>query len=279
MIRMGLAAVVAAAALSHGCAGGGTFGASATVSVSAEIQLPIAEMPPKYASWVVEAEGYLLAVDEAYERHMQAKADLAAVFGIEADADAIASFIRDAIQVETTLICQPPSVSASLVADCRAEANARAAGNAGGGQAHAESSAGIEANCEARGRLSLRPGSCTLETTVSEHPILSDPDKWARAEASMKVILQLSAANVHLDGRGGDINARGLQLYVESVTDLAGDPTLVLQLDNIQAELERGSDAAGEANDKQRVMNRELGRMTSSIDSQFPDLRASISAG
>jgi hypothetical protein len=274
MNRVGLAFGVAAAALSLSCAG--SFGGSASVSVSAEIRLPIAEMPTKYASWVVEAEGYLQAVNEAHRRHIRAKADLAAALGVEADAGAIASFIRNAIQVETRMICQPPSFSAGLVAECRAEANARAAGSAGDGQASGQASAGINANCEAKASLSLSPGSCTLETTVTEHPILGDAARWAQVEANMKIILQLSAANAHLDGRGADINARGLQLHVESVTDLAGDPTLALQLNNIQAELKRGADATGAANDRQHVMNRELGTMTAAIDAQFPELSAAI---
>jgi hypothetical protein len=277
MIRMRPAALLVAAAALHGCAG--TIGASASVEVSAEIRLPIADMPPKYASWVVEAEGYLMAVDEAYRRHTRATADLAAALGVEANADAIAGFIRDAIRVETTLVCQPPSFNAGLVAECNAEANARAAGNASGGGASGQASAGIQANCRARASLSLSPGSCTLETTVTEHPILSDPARWATIEANMKIVLQLSAANAFLDGRGADINARGLQLYVESVTDLAKDPTLALQLNNIQAELERGAAAAGAANDTQHAMNRELGTMTRAIDARFPDLRASIDAG
>ena len=279
MIRNGLACA-AAAALSASCvgAGGGTFEASASVTVEADLQIPIAEMPPKYASWVVEAEGYLEAVDLAYERHLQAKAALAAALSVEANADIIADFIRDAIQVETVLVCQPPSLSAGLAADCRADASARASGSAGDGQATSEAEAGIRANCEARASLSLRPGSCSLETTVTEHPILSDASRWAEIEANMKIVLQLSETNVHLDGRGGDINARGMQLYVESVTDLASEPTLVMQLDKIQAELERGAEAAGEANDLQGAMNRDLRTMTRAIDSQFPDLRASISA-
>jgi hypothetical protein len=277
MIRMRLAALLVAAAALQGCAG--TFGASASVEVSAEIRLPIADMPPKYASWVVEAEGYLMAVDEAYGRHTRATAELAAALGVEANAEAIARFIRDAIQIETRLVCQPPSVNAGLVAECSAAANARAAGNASGGGASGQASAGIEANCRARASLSLSPGSCTLETTVAEHPILSDPARWATIEANMKIVLQLSAANAHLDGRGADINARGLQLYVESVTDLATDPTLALQLNNIQAELERGAAATGAANDTQGAMNRDLRTMTRAIDAQFPDLRASIDAG
>jgi hypothetical protein len=125
----------------------------------------------------------------------------------------------------------------------------------------------------------LSPGSCKLETTVTQHPILSDPAKWAVIEANMKIILQLSAANVHLDGRGAGINSRGLKLYAESVTDLAKDPSLALQLNKIQAELKKGSDAAGEANDKQGKMNSELGTMSGAIDAQFPDLRAAIKAG
>lgn len=277
MNRPGLAYCAAAAALSISCAGSFGGSASATVTVSADIRVPIAEMPTKYASWVVEAEGYLQAVNEADRRHGQAKAELAAALGVEADAGAIASFIRDAIQVQTQLICQPPSLSAGLVAECRADANARAAGRAGDGQASGQASAGIEANCEAKATLSLSPGSCTLETTVTEHPILGDAARWARVEANMKIILQLSAANTHLDGRGADINARGMQLYVQSVTDLADNPTLVLQLDRIQAELKKGAEAAGEANDKQYAMNRELGTMTGAIDAQFPDLRAAIS--
>ena len=287
MIRTQLAAVSVAALLSSSCvaagagSGAGSFGgsASASVDVKAEIELPIAKMPPKYASWVVVAEGYLLAVEEAYARHTQAMIDLAAALGVEANANAIADFIRDAIQVETTLVCQPPSFNAGLVADCRADANARASGNAGSGGASGEAAAGIQANCQARGSLSLNPGSCTLETTVTEHPILSDASRWAAIEANMKIILQVSKANVHLDGRGADINARGMTLYVESVTDLAKDPTLALQLNNIQAELQRGAEAAGEANDRQMVMNRELRTMTGAIDAQFPALRASVDAG
>ena len=284
MIRTGLATIATAALLSPACVGagggGGTFEGSASVSVdvSAELDLPIAEMPPKYASWVVEAEGYLFAVDDAYERHLQAKADLAAALDVEADANAIANFIRDAVQVETTMVCQPPRVEAGMVADCRADANARASGRAGDGEATAEASSGINANCEARGRLSLSPGECTLETTVTEHPILSDPSRWAEIETNMKIVLQLDEANAHLDGRGSDINARGMQLYVESVTDLAEDPTLALQLENIQAELERGAEAASAANDVQGTMNSELHTMTDAIDDQFPDLRASIYA-
>jgi hypothetical protein len=281
MSRSALAAAVVVAALSGcgGAAGGGSFSGSASVSVSAEIRIPIAKMPAKYASWVVEAEGYLLAVNDAYAMHTQATADLAAALGVEANADAIATFIRDAIQVQTTLVCQPPTFNAGLVADCRAKANARAAGKAGGGQAYGDASAGIQANCQARGSLSLSPGSCTLETTVSEHPILNDAAKWATVEANMKIILQLSAANAYLDGRGAGINSRGFQLYTESVTDLGKDPTLALQLNNIQAELKKGAEATGEANDKQRAMNRELGTMTRAIDAQFPDLRAAINAG
>ena len=279
MTRLGFAAVVAVVALSSSC-GGGTFGASASasVSVSAEIRVPIAKMPPKYASWVVEAEGYLLAVNDAYEMHTRAVADLAAALGVEANANAIAKFIRDAIQVETRLVCQPPSFNASLVADCSAKAGARAAGNAGSGGAAGEASAGIQANCQAQASLSLRPGSCTLETTVSEHPILSDAARWAKIETNMKVILQLSAANSYLDGRGAGINARGLELHVESVTDLADDPTLALQLNNIQAELKKGAEAVGAANEKQNAMNRDLGTMTGAIDAQFPEMRASINA-
>jgi len=280
MIRTSLAALVVASALSTSC-GGAAIGGSASVSVevSAEIKLPIADMPTKYASWVVEAEGYLQAVNEAYTRFTRAKADLAAALGVKADANAIAQFIRDAIQVETKLVCEPPSFNASLSAECQAEANARAAGKAGGGQASGEASAGIQANCEAKASLSLSPGGCTLETTVSEHPILSDAAKWAKVEANMQIILQLSAANEHLNGRGGDINVRGMQLYAESVTDLADDPTLALQLNNIQAELKKGADATSAANDKQGKMNSELGTMVDAIDSQFPDLRASIRVG
>jgi hypothetical protein len=284
MKRIGLTVAVAAAALSFGCGGasiGGSGGASvsASVSVSAEINLPLAKMPPKYASWVVEAEGYLDAVNQAYDRHTKAKAELAAALGVEADANAIAGFIRDAIKVETKMVCQPPSFNASLVGECSAKANARAAGNAGNGQASADASAGIKANCEAQASLSLSPGSCTLETTVSEHPILSDPAKWAKIESNMKIILQLSAANSHLDGRGADINVRGMQLHVESVTDLAEDPTLALQLNKIQAELKKGAEACSVANDKQAEMNGDLNAIVGAIDAQFPDLRAAVNAG
>ena len=234
MINNRFAALLATAALSAGC-GGAAFGGSASVNVSASasIDLPLADMPAKYASWVVEAEGYLSAVNDAHARHTQATADLAAALGVEANASAIADFIRDAIQVESTLVCQPPSLSAGLAADCTANANARASGSAGSGGAYGESSAGIEANCQAKASLSLSPGSCTLETTVTEHPILSNEAKWAKIETNMKIILQLSAANAHLDGRGADINTRGLTLHVESVTDLASEPSLVLQLNNI----------------------------------------------
>lgn len=272
-----LASLLVAAVALPGCAG--SFGATASVSVSAEINLPIANMPPKYASWVVEAGGYLLAVNDAYAVHAQATADLAAALGVEASADAIARFIRDAIQVQTAFVCQPPSFNAGLAAECSAEANARAAGNAGNQGASGQASAGIQANCQARASLSLRPGSCTLETTVTEHPILSDPARWATIETNMKIILQLSEANVYLDGRGADINARGMRLYVESVTDLAKDPTLALQLNNIQAELKRGAEAASAANDTQGAMNRDLRVMTRAIDAQFPDLRFAIQAG
>ena len=267
-------------ALSFGCGGavgGGSFSGSASVNVSAEIKVPLAKMPPKYASWVVEAEGYLFAVDDAYTRHMQAKADLAAALGVAADADAIANFIRDAIQVETTLVCTPPSFNANLVSECSAKASARASGSAGSGGSSGAASAGIQANCQAKASLSLSPGSCTMETTVSEHPILSDAARWATIETNMKIILQLSDANAHLDGRGSGINTRGLQLHVESVTDLAQDPMLALQFNNIQAELKRGAEAASAANDKQFAMNAELGTMVRAIDAQFGSLRASIS--
>ncbi len=281
MTRSGLAAVIAAAALSSACTGGAGFRGSASVNVSAsaEIKLPIAKMPPKYASWVVEAEGYLQAVDQAYAMHTQATAELAAALGVEANANAIANFIRSAIQVKTTMECTPPSFNASLVGECTASAGARAAGNAGNGGASGQASAGIQANCQAKASLSLSPGHCTLKTTVSQHPILSDPAKWAKIEANMKIVLQLSAANEHLNGRGGDINARGMKLYVESVTDLASDPTLALQLNNIQAELKKGADACGKANDKQSAMNGDLNTMSGAIDAQFPDLRASVHAG
>jgi hypothetical protein len=279
MTRSTFAAVLVAVALSSACAGGGSFRASASVSASAEIKLPISQMPPKYASWVVEAEGYLQAVNQAYDMHSRATAELAAALGVEANANAIASFIRDAIKVKTTLECTPPSFNASLVGECTASAGARAAGNAGGGAASGQASAGIQANCQAKASLSMSPGRCTLKTTVSQHPILSDAARWAKVEANMKIILQLSAANEHLNGRGGDINARGLQLHVESVTDLASDPTLALQLNNIQTELKRGAEACGAANDKQSAMNSDLNTMTGAIDAQFPDLRASIRAG
>jgi hypothetical protein len=235
-------------------------------------------MPAKYASWVVEAEGYLFAVNQAYEMHGRATAELAAALGVAANANAIADFIRSAIQVKTTLDCQPPSFNAGLVAECSASASARASGNAGNGGASGQASAGIQANCQARATLSLSPGRCTMKTTVSQHPILSDPARWARIEANMKIILQLSAANSHLNGRGGDINGRGMQLYVESVTDLASEPTLLLQINNIQAELKKGANACGQANDKQFAMNGDLNTMSGAINAQFPDLRASISA-
>ena len=279
MSRFTITAVVVAAALSSACAGGGAFRASGSVSASAEIRLPIAEMPPKYASWVVEAEGYLQAVDQAYAMHGQATAELAAALGVEANASAIAAFIRDAIKVRTTLECTPPSFNASLVGECTASAGARAAGNAGGGGASGQASAGIQANCQAKASLSMSPGRCTLTTTVSQHPILSDPARWARVEANMKIILQLSAANEYLNGRGADINVRGLELHVQSVTDLASDPTLALQLGNIQAELKKGAEACGQANDKQGAMNNELDTMSAAIDAQFPDLRAAIRGG
>jgi hypothetical protein len=278
MIRVGLAAVLAAAALSSGCAGGLGGSASASVSVKAEIKLPIADMPTKYASWVVEAEGYLYAVNEAYGRFLTARADLAAALGVEDNADAIAKFIREAIKVKTELVCKPPSMKAGLAAECTAEANARAAGKAGGGKASGEASAGIEANCEAKASLSLSPGGCTLQTTESAHPLLSDKARWAKAEASMQIILQLAMVNDHLDGRGGDINGRGLQLHVESVTDLAEDPTLALQLNNIQAELKKGAEACGEANDKQGEMNGDLDTMAGAINDQFPGIGGSVSA-
>lgn len=278
MTRTLLAAVLAAAAsLSSACVGGGTFRGSASVSASAEIRLPIAQMPPKYASWVVEAEGYLQAVNQAYQMNGRATADLAAALGVAANADAIANFIRSAIQVRTTLDCQPPSFNAGLVTECSASASARAAGNAGNGGASGQASAGIQANCQAKASLSMSPGHCTLRTTVSQHPILSDAARWAKVEANMKIILQLSAANRYLSGRGADINVRGMKLYVESVTDLASDPTLALQLNNIQGELQKGADACGKANDKQAAMNGDLDTMASAINAQFPDLRASIS--
>jgi hypothetical protein len=273
-----LALVLALAAASSSC-GGASLNAQASVSVSAEIKVPIAEMPAKYASWVVEAEGYLWAVNDAYARHEQAKAELAAALGVQADAQAIADFIRAAIKVQTKLVCTPPSFNANLTAECTATANARASGRAGSGEASGAASAGIQANCQARASLSLSPGKCTLETTVTEHPILSNPAKWAKIEANMKIVLQLNAANDHLDGRGAGINTRGLQLHVESVTDLASDPTLALQLNKIQAELKRGAEACGQANDKQAAMNSDLDTMTAAIDAQFPDLRASIRVG
>ncbi len=285
MTRLALTAVLAAASLSSACvaggggAGGGSFRGSASVNVSAEIRLPIAKMPPKYASWVVEAEGYLWAVNQAYEMHGRATADLAAALGVEANADAIANFIRSAIQVKTTLECTPPSFNASMVGECTASAGARASGNAGNGGASGQASAGIQANCQARASLSLSPGRCTMRTTVSQHPILSDAARWAKIEANMKIILQLSAANRHLNGRGGDINGRGMSLYVQSVTDLASDPTLVLQINNIQAELKKGADACGEANNKQGAMNGDLNTMSGAIDAQFPDLRMAVNAG
>lgn len=276
MARTRTVALVACLGLSVGCAG--TFGARGSVSVRAEINVPIADMPPKYASWVVEAEGYLTAVNEAYVRFTQARADLAASLGVDAEGQAIASFIRDAVQVRTEMVCQPPSFNASFVTDCRAEANARASGKAGNGQASAESAGGIQANCEARGRLNLRPGSCTMTTTVNQHPILSDATRWAKIESDMKVILLLSVADGHLDGRGAGINNRGNQLRVESVTDLASDPTLALRLEAIQAELESGARAAVEANEKQAEMNRQLRTMSDAINAQFPALRASVTA-
>ncbi len=248
------------------------------MSVSADIRLPIAQMPPKYASWVVEAEGYLQAVNPAFEMHGRATAELAAALGVEANADAIANFIRSAIQVKTTLECQPPSFNAGLVGECSASASARAAGNAGNGGASGQASAGIQANCQAKATLSMSPGHCTLKTTVSQNPILSDAARWAKIEANMKTVLQLSAANAHLNGRGGDINVRGMQLYVQSVTDLASDPTLALQLNNIQTELQKGANACGKANDKQAAMNSDLNTMSGAINAQFPDLRASVSA-
>ena len=282
MPRHALAAILAAA-LSSACvargAGGGSVSGSATVSASATIKLPIARMPAKYASWVVEADGYLQAVNQAYEMHARATADLAAALGVEANANAIANFIHDAIHVKTTLACQPPSFNASLVGECSASANARAAGEGGSGGASGQASAGIRANCEAQASLSLSPGHCTLKTTVSQNPILSDPARWARIEANMKTILLLSAANAHLNGRGGDINVRGMKLYVESVTDLASRPALVLQLNNIQAELQKGADACGKANNKQSAMNADLNTMAGAIDAQFPDLRAAVHAG
>ena len=281
MTRSALAVVIAAVSLSSACVGGGggSFQGSASVSASAEIRLPIAQMPAKYASWVVEAEGYLQAVNQAYEMHRRATAELAAALGVEANANAIANFIRSAIQVKTTLECQPPSFNASMVSECSASANARAAGRAGNGGSSGQASAGIQANCQAKASLSLSPGHCTMKTTVSQHPILSDPTRWAKIEANMKIILQLSAANGHLNGRGGDINVRGMKLYVESVTDLASDPTLVLQINNLQAELQKGANACGQANDKQGAMNGDLNTMSGAIDAQFPDLRASVRAG
>jgi hypothetical protein len=95
----------------------------------------------------------------------------------------------------------------------------------------------------------------------------------------MKIILQLSAANQHLNGRGGDINQRGMKLHIESVTDLASDPTLALQLNNIQVELQKGADACAKANDKQAAMNGDLNTMSGAIDAQFPDLRVAVRGG
>jgi hypothetical protein len=276
MTRSEPAVVIAVVALSSACAGGLQGSASVNVSASADIKLPIAKLPPKYASWDVEAEGYLQAVNQAYGMRTRATADLAAALGVEANANAIAKFIHDAIQVKTTMECTPPSFNASLVGDCSASANARAAGNAGNAGASGQASAGIQANCEAKASLSLSPGHCTLKTAVSQNPILSDVTRWAKIEANMKIILQLSAANQHLNGRGSDINARGMKLYVESLTDLASDPTLALQLNNIQAELKRGADACSQANDKQNAMNSDLHTMSGAIDAQFPDLRAAV---
>ena len=278
MTRSKSAAILAAVFLSSACVsgGGGSFGGSASVSASAEITLPIARMPAKYASWVVEAEGYLQAVNQAYEMNARATADLAAALGVEANANAIANFIHNAIKVRTTLECQPPSFNAGLVSECSASAGARAAGNAGNGGASGQASAGIQANCQAKASLSLIPGHCTLKTTVSQNPILSDANRWATIEANMAIILQLSAVNEHLNGRGGNINARGMRLYVESLTDLASDPTLALQLNTIQSELQKGADACAKANDKQSAMNSDLNTMSAAIDAQFPDLRASV---
>lgn len=275
MIRIRTVAWVATLGFVTGCAG--TFGARTSLTVRAEINVPIAQMPSKYASWVVEAEGYLAVVNEAYARFTQARADLAGALGVDAEGQAIAAFIRDAVQVRTEMSCQPPSFNAGLVSDCRADANARAAGKAANGQASGESTAGIQANCEARASLSLRPGSCTVTTTVNQHPLLSDAARWAKIESDMKVILLLSAANVHLDGRGAGINGRGNQLRVESLTDLASDPTLALRMEAIQAELENGARAAGEANEKQIEMNQELRIMSDAINAQFPSLRAAVS--
>lgn len=275
MIGRRIVALVGALGLSAGCAG--TFGARASVNFSADIKVPITDMPPKYASWVVEAEGYLRSVNEAYARFTQARADLAAALGVEPNGQAIAKFIRDAIQVQTEVVCQPPSFNASFLTDCRAHGYAAASGKAANGQASSEAAGGIQANCEAMAGLSLSPGSCTMKTTVSQHPILGDPARWAIIESNMKVILQVSVANAHLDGRGAGINSRGMQLQVESVTDLANDPTLVVHLNSIQAELESGARAVGEANDKQAAMNSELRTMTDAIDAQFPSLRAAVS--
>lgn len=285
MTRSTLASVLASVALSSACVagggagGGGSFSGSASVSASVDINLPIAKMPAKYASWVVEAEGYLQAVNLAFEMNGRATAELAAALGVEANANAIANFIHNSIKVRTTLECTPPNFNASMVGECTASAGARAAGNAGNGGASGQASAGIQANCQAKASLSYSPGHCTMKTTVTQDPILSDPARWAKMEANMAIILQLDAANAHLSGRGADINVRGMSLYVQSVTDLASDPTLFLQINNIQAELQKGANACGKANDKQAAMNGDLNTMAGAINAQFPDLRVAVHAG
>ena len=130
---------------------------------------------PKYASWVVEAEGYLIAVNQAFDMHARATAELAAALGVEANADAIADFIRRRDQGEDDDGVHAAELQRGLVGECSASANARAAGNAGNGGASGQASAGIQANCQApRPSLSMSPGGCTMKTDGQPAP---DPQR------------------------------------------------------------------------------------------------------
>jgi len=229
--------------IASNCGGSGMASGnfSASVKVEASIEIPIAKMPTKYASWAVEVRGFLEQVNWAAEATGELKSNLALAFGLDAKAtaDQIAAKIRDSIKKTVTVkvTVEPPSVE--VTAKCEAEASAEASGSAGGGKASGEAEAGIKANCEAK--VEAHSGGIKVERDVK---IEVDPivkDNWDKIQVAIVNFNKIPRVIAKLDGRSDELNSRGINLAGSVVTDIAADPTLVPQTQkNCERVKERG---------------------------------------
>lgn len=199
--------------------------ASVDVSYKANWQgVAMAKLPPKYAQWQLEVDAYFKWVNWNVAEIVKVRAGIATLFGVSANASA--SEIADAIRSTV-------KVKAKLVVQTEADLNASSGMSTDSAYAQANSSGFAKVQWQ-------------TETTV-------DPSiraKLDQVQFHIQSLVKIQYVINSMEKRGNELSNRGMRLHAECVTDIAKEPTLVMQSGQIQASLKDGSNKCVSANAK-----------------------------